>query len=92
MIRRCLLFAFALSAALHAQTNPQSPAAKQIKKPAAQDSSFDAGTVTNGVYHNKSLALSCKIPPGWVLRTDELNLRDEKSAEKKEQGRREGTT
>ena len=78
MIRRCLLFAFALSAALHAQTNPQSPAAKQIKKPAAQDSSFDAGTVTNGVYRNKSLALSCKIPPGWVLRTDELNAREEK--------------
>jgi len=46
---------------------------------------IDTSVVTNGVYRNKSLALTCKIPPGWVLRTDELNLRDEKSAEKKEE-------
>jgi hypothetical protein len=84
MIRRCLFFAFALCAVLHAQT-PQSPSAKQIKKPAAQDSSLDSGTVTNGVYHNKSLALSCKIPPGWVLRTDELNARQKRQDEKKEE-------
>jgi hypothetical protein len=85
MIRRRLLFAFALSAVLHAQTNPQSPAAKQIKKPVAQDSALDSGAVTNGVYHNKSLALSCKIPPGWVLRTDELNAHQKQEEEKKEE-------
>jgi hypothetical protein len=87
MIRRCLFlaFAFAVCAALHAQTNPQSSAAKQIKKPTAQDSALDAGTVTNGVYHNKSLALSCKIPPGWVLRTDELNAHQRQQDEKKEE-------
>ena len=33
--------------------------------------------MSNGVYRNKSLALSCKIPPGWVLRTDEMNAREE---------------
>ena len=85
MIRHCLFFAFALSAALHAQASPQSPSAKQIKKPATQDSILDSGTVTNGVYHNKSLALSCKIPPGWVLRTDELNARQKQEEEKKEE-------
>jgi len=29
------------------------------------------------VYRNKVLSLSCKIPPGWVLRTQEMNERDE---------------
>jgi hypothetical protein len=81
MIRRCLFFAFALSAALH----PQTPSAKPIKKPAAQDSTLDPGSITNGIYHNKSLALSCKIPPGWVLRTDELNAREEKKEKEEEE-------
>jgi hypothetical protein len=29
--------------------------------------------VTDSTYHNKVLGFSCKIPPGWVLRTEELN-------------------
>jgi len=36
-----------------------------------------AGTVTNGVYRNRALGLSCKIPAGWVLRTEEMNAREE---------------
>jgi hypothetical protein len=32
--------------------------------------------VSGGVYRNKSLGLSCKIPEGWVLRTEEMNARD----------------
>lgn len=58
-----------------------STAPKHIKKPApaSSDSGIDAGTVTNGLYRNKTLNMSCKIPPGWVLRTDEMNARDEDS-------------
>ena len=68
---------------MHAQTRPQNPSStKPPKKPA--DSALDAGTVTNGVYRNQTLALSCKIPPGWVLRTDEMNAREEKKEEKQE--------
>ena len=53
-------------------------AAKSVKKSAALvDSTIESGAVSNGVYRNKSLALSCKIPPGWVLRTDEMNAREE---------------
>jgi hypothetical protein len=37
----------------------------------------DAGTVVNGVYRNRALGLSCKVPAGWVLRTEEMNARDE---------------
>lgn len=40
-------------------------------------SQIDAGTVSNGVYRNKTLGLSCKIPAGWVLRTDEMNEPEE---------------
>jgi hypothetical protein len=37
----------------------------------------DSGTVANGVYRNRVLGLSCKIPVGWVLRTEEMNVREE---------------
>ena len=40
-------------------------------------SDVDAGSVANGVYRNRSLALSCKVPVGWVLRSEELNAQEE---------------
>jgi hypothetical protein len=86
------LICLVLSAAPgHAQTQPQAPStsssssATHVKKPAAPtDSGIAAGTITNGVYRNQTLALSCKIPPGWVLRTDEMNAHEEKKEEEKE--------
>jgi hypothetical protein len=56
-----------------------SSAAKSASHPVA-DSAFDAGGVSNGVYRNKMLGLTCKIPDGWVLRTDELNASNEEGA------------
>ena len=90
--QRVLVFAICL--VLHPPVQAQSPKAsptpsKPLSKPAATESILDPGTVTNGVYHNKTLALSCKIPDGWVLRTDELNAREEKNEEEKEQQKRE---
>jgi hypothetical protein len=88
MILRCprrllpVLLCLALPpAALHAQTESQSPRANRVKRPAPIDPALDYGAVTSGVYHNKTLALSCTIPPGWVLRTDEMNARDEQKKE-----------
>jgi hypothetical protein len=49
------------------------------------DSGIDAGTVSNGFYRNKALGLTCRIPPGWVLRTDEMNAREEKQEEGKKE-------
>ncbi len=75
-----------LSVFIQAQSSapPSSSSAKQTKKPAASaNSGLDSGSVANGVYTNKTLALSCKIPPGWVLRTDEMHAREEPD-EKKE--------
>lgn len=37
------------------------------------ETSLDPGSVSTGAYRNKSLGLTCKIPEGWVLRTDEMN-------------------
>jgi hypothetical protein len=73
-----------MSLAPYGQTQTQSPAsppAKPIAKPAVSNTVLDPGTITNGVYRNQTLTLSCKIPPGWVLRTDELNAHEEKRAE-----------
>src|SRR5208337_1456649 len=57
---------------------------KHAKQPPVPlDSSIDAGAVSNGVYRNKMLGLSCKMPDGWVLRTEEMNARDETDSETK---------
>jgi hypothetical protein len=32
--------------------------------------------VRNGVYGNKTLGFTCKIPAGWVLRTEEMNAQE----------------
>jgi hypothetical protein len=48
------------------------------RKPApALASRLDAGSVSNGNYRNKTFAFTCKLPPGWVLRTEELNARED---------------
>ena len=51
-----------------------SSSSKSARKSApATTSTLDAGTVSGGVYRNKSLALFLKIPAAWVLRTEEMN-------------------
>jgi hypothetical protein len=40
----------------------------------------DPGTVTNGLYRNKTFGFACRIPEGWVLRTDELNAQEDNPA------------
>src|ERR1700740_1899878 len=74
-----LLFAFALlpAGSLAQGASSSSSSAKHVKKPAAGEALLEPGAVLNGVYRNKSLALACKIPDGWVLRTEEMNARDE---------------
>lgn len=79
--------ALSATAAVHAQAPAQSSSSsssssKHVKKPSASD--LDPGAVTSGVYRNKTLAFSCKIPPGWVLRTDEMNAPEEKAEAGKE--------
>ena len=37
---------------------------------------LEDGKVSAGSYRNASLGLTCKIPAGWVLRTEDMNARD----------------
>jgi hypothetical protein len=65
-----------------ASQSSSSSSSKHTKGAAARlVAEVDAGTVADGVYRNRALGLSCKIPPGWVLRTEEMNAREESDAE-----------
>jgi hypothetical protein len=59
-------------------SSPSKSPNKHGKQPAAPlNSGIDPGEVSNGVYRNKALSLSCKVPTGWVFRTDEMNAPSE---------------
>jgi hypothetical protein len=64
-------------------SSSSSPGAKHVTKPAAPSDSGISGSIANGFYTNKTFGITCKIPPGWVLRTDEMNAREEKKEEEK---------
>ena len=55
-----------------------SSSAKHGKRTSTATSvSLDSGSVIKGIYQNNRLGLACKIPAGWVLRTEEMNAREE---------------
>jgi hypothetical protein len=66
-----------LAQAQSSSSSASSSARHAAKSSAASPSGIEAGEITNGVYRNRSLALTVKIPPGWVLRTEEMNAREE---------------
>jgi hypothetical protein len=78
----CICLFVVLLPFLPVRSRAQSPSSstssspKVVKKPTATNSALDSGNVSGGVYRNKSLGLSCKIPAAWVLRTEEMNSRD----------------
>ena len=73
-----MTFGLIVTAIAQDATQQSSSTSKHTKRPAAPISAgFESGTVTNGVYQNKALGLTYKIPEGWVLRTDELNTHRE---------------
>jgi hypothetical protein len=87
-LRRILLYVAVLTTVslprvMTAQDASSSSAPKHAKKaPTPVESALDSGSIANGVYRNKMLGLSCKIPAGWVLRTDEMNSSEGDDAEK----------
>jgi hypothetical protein len=66
-----------------ASSSAASSTAKHVAKPASPSDSGINGSVANGFYTNKTFAFTCKIPLGWVLRTDEMNARGETKNEVK---------
>jgi hypothetical protein len=54
-----------------------SSSAPHVRKPASgADPHLDAGSVSNGVYRNQGFGFTCKIPVGWVLRTEEMDAQE----------------
>ncbi len=83
----CLAFLLAAPARplLAQSSSPSSPSSssssKQVRKSSsAAESPLDSGTISNGVYRNTAFGFACKIPAGWVLRTEEMNAREGEDA------------
>ncbi|MFY9909593.1 MAG: hypothetical protein WCF22_07280 [Candidatus Sulfotelmatobacter sp.] len=60
----------------NADSQDSSSSSSSISPKAADNSSVSAGAINNGVYRNSFFGFACKIPAGWVLRTDEMNTQD----------------
>jgi len=83
--RAKVLVGFWLAVAVTAAAQEPSQSSSSSSSKHAKGSSarlvrdVDAGTVADGVYRNRALGLSCKVPVGWVLRTEEMNAREDES-------------
>jgi hypothetical protein len=62
-------------------SNQSSSAQHARKAVPGAESRLDAGSVSNGVYRNPGFGFTCKIPAGWVLRTQEMNAQKNEDAE-----------
>jgi hypothetical protein len=74
-----------------ASSSSSSSSTKHSAK-AAAESRLDAGAVKNGIYRNAEFGFACKIPVGWVLRTEEMNASDKGEAAETSAPSREGPT
>lgn len=73
----CMALLFAIGQAAGQSSSSSKNPKSSLPHPKAE---LVPGVVVNGVYQNAALGLSCKIPAGWVLRTDEMNTRDDEAA------------
>jgi hypothetical protein len=72
----------AQSSSSSSSTTPSSKPVRKSGSPA--NSQLDSGTVGNGIYRNPAFGFVCKIPAQWVLRTEEMNARDETAPAKED--------
>jgi len=71
-----------LGRAQQSSTPPGISSSAHARKSApAPDSGLDPGSVSNGIYRNHDLGFKCKVPAGWVLRTEEMNEGDDGQAD-----------
>jgi len=81
LVHLCLATVLGISIAGGASA--QSSSSKHTKESSTKGTTaVDDGAVSNGVYRNKALGLACKVPAGWVLRTEEMNAADDDGIEK----------
>ena len=72
--------ALAVNACAQSSASSSKYKAHTSEKTRSAESSLDAGSVTPGIYRNPLFGFSCKIPAGWVLRTEDMNARDDADA------------
>lgn len=78
------LFAWFTTSRAQAQSSSSSSSsAKHGRK--ASDPELDAGSVSGSIYRNKTLGLVCTIPPGWVLRAEEMKSEDAETSRERTQ-------
>jgi len=66
------VFALLLPAAFAQQSPPPASSSAHAAKPHSDATPPDAGTLTDGTYRNPTFAFSCKLPFGWVDRTQQM--------------------
>lgn len=74
-------------------SKPHSTSKAAHKPPSLAQSPLDAGSLSAGVYRNLAFGFTCRIPAGWVLRTDEMNApnaRSENAQSEKAQSEKAG--
>jgi hypothetical protein len=84
LVAGVLLIPFSLaqqaSPAQSSSSNNSSSAQHVGKAASGAASRLDLGSVSNGVYRNQGFGFTCKIPEAWVLRTEEMNAREDDEA------------
>ena len=82
LVHLCLAAMLGISIA--SRVSAQSSSSKHTKQSSSTGTTaVTDGAVSSGVYRNKALGLACKIPEGWVLRTEEMNSAGDESVEQK---------
>jgi hypothetical protein len=77
-----VLFTICLQVAARPQTSVSSSSSSRGHNSQihAAEQTLDLGSVNAGVYRNPSFAFTCKLPAGWILRTEEMNAKDQDDA------------
>ncbi|HEX6821341.1 MAG TPA: hypothetical protein VF123_04730 [Candidatus Sulfotelmatobacter sp.] len=83
LLHMCAAMALACSFSTTVSAQSSSSSKHTKASPTTGIAAVDDGAVSNGFYRNKVLGLACKIPAGWVLRTDEMNAADDENAGQK---------
>jgi hypothetical protein len=69
-------FSAQISVSAQVSSSSSSPAKAESSQRRVIEPALNPGSVSSGVYRGPPFGLACKIPAGWVLRTDEMNLRE----------------
>jgi hypothetical protein len=69
-------------------SSSSSSSAQHVRKPASgAESRLDMGSVSDGMYRNRSFGFTCRIPEAWVFRTEEMNAQEDED-EKADAGKK----